>query len=40
MARELSEIVGRPVDLRTAAELHPSFRSQVLGEALTEYVAA
>jgi predicted nucleotidyltransferase len=40
MARELSVIVGHPVDLRTAAELHPSFRPQVLGEALTEYVAA
>jgi predicted nucleotidyltransferase len=40
MARELSEIVGRSVDLRTAAEIHPSFRSQVLNEALTEYVAA
>ena len=40
MERELSGIVGRPVDLRTAAELHPSFRAQVLDEALTEYVAA
>ena len=39
MERELSGIVGRPVDLRTAAELHPSFRAQVLDEALTEYVA-
>jgi hypothetical protein len=40
MARELSEILGRQVDLRTAAELHPSFRSQVIGEAFVEYVAA
>jgi predicted nucleotidyltransferase len=40
MARELSDIVGRKVDLRTAAELHESFRSQVLSEALTEHVAA
>jgi predicted nucleotidyltransferase len=40
MTRELSEIVGRAVDLRTPAELHPSFRNHVLAEALTEYVAA
>jgi predicted nucleotidyltransferase len=40
MARELSDIVGRKVDLRTAAELHQSFRNQVLSEARTEYVAA
>jgi predicted nucleotidyltransferase len=39
MTRELSDIVGHAVDLRTAAELHPSFRQQVLAEALTEYVA-
>ena len=31
---------GTRVDLRTAAELHPSFRSEVIGEAFTEYVAA
>jgi hypothetical protein len=40
MARELSEILGRTVDLRTPAELHRSFRSRVQAEALVEYVAA
>lgn len=40
MAQELSEMLGRAVDLRTPAELHPSFRKQVLAEAVTEYVAA
>jgi uncharacterized protein len=40
MAQELSDMLGRPVDLRTPAELHPSFRDQVLAEAVTEYVAA
>jgi predicted nucleotidyltransferase len=40
MAEELTQMLGRPVDLRTAAELHPSFRDQVLAEAKTEYVAA
>jgi predicted nucleotidyltransferase len=40
MTRELSEILGRQVDLRTAAELNPSFRSQVIGEVFMEYVAA
>lgn len=40
MARELSALLGRRVDLRTPAELHPSFRNQVIDEALTEYVAS
>ena len=40
MARELTDMLGRSVDLRTPAELHPSFREEVLKEALTEYVAA
>ena len=40
MAEELSQMLGRSVDLHTAAELHPSFRQQVLAEAQTEYVAA
>jgi len=40
MAQELSAMLGRPVDLRTPAELHPSFRDQVLAEAVTEYVSA
>ncbi len=40
MARELTAILGRRVDLRTPAELHRSFRDAVLSEAVTEYVAA
>ncbi len=40
MARQLSTLIGRPVDLRTSAELHRSFRDQVLTEAVPEYVAA
>lgn len=40
MAHELSDMLGRPVDLRTPAELHASFRDRVLAEAVTEYVAA
>jgi hypothetical protein len=40
MSRELSEIVGRTVDLRTPAELHPSFRGRVQAEAFVEYAAA
>ena len=40
MAQELSDMLGRSVDLRTPAELHPSFRDRVLAEAVTEYVAA
>jgi hypothetical protein len=40
MARELSEIIGRAVDLRTPAELHPAFRARVQAEALVEYAAA
>jgi predicted nucleotidyltransferase len=40
MARELSALLGRAVDLRTPAELHPAFRDEVMREALTEYVAA
>jgi len=40
MARELSTILGREVDMRTPAELHPAFRDQVMREAMTEYVAA
>lgn len=30
MTEQLSQMLGRPVDLRTPAELHPSFREQVL----------
>ena len=37
---ELSEILGRKVDLRTAAELSRHFRDQVLEEAEPQYAAA
>jgi predicted nucleotidyltransferase len=40
MARELTALLGRDVDLRTPAELHRAFRDEVLKEALVEYVAA
>ena len=40
MARELTALMGREVDLRTPAELHRAFRDEVLKEALVEYVAA
>ena len=40
MMRQLADILGRVVDLRTPAELHPAFREEVMREALTEYVAA
>ena len=37
---ELSDVVGRKVDLRTPAELSRHFREQVLKEAKVQYVAA
>lgn len=37
---ELSDILGRRADLRTAAELSRHFREDVLTEAQTQYVAA
>lgn len=40
MTRELSLLIGRTVDLRTPAELHPRFRDEVLKEAEVQYVAA
>ena len=40
MARELADMMGRAVDMRTPAELHPAFRDEVMREALIEYVAA
>jgi uncharacterized protein len=40
MSQELSSIVGRTVDLRTPAELHPSFRGRVQTESFVEYAAA
>lgn len=40
MQDELSTIVGRMVDLHTAASLSKYFRDEVLHEALVQYVAA
>jgi predicted nucleotidyltransferase len=40
MERELSEILGRPVDLNTPGFLSPYFRDQVLAEAEVQYVRA
>lgn len=34
----LSDLIGRKADLRTAAELSPYFREEVLQEALVQYV--
>jgi predicted nucleotidyltransferase len=39
MERELSEMIGREVDLRTPKELSRYFRDQVLEDAQEEYVA-
>jgi len=38
--RELSEILGRQVDLNTPGFLSPYFRDQVMAEAETQYVRA
>jgi uncharacterized protein len=38
--RELSALLGRPVDLNTEGFLSPYFRTEVLREAETHYVAA
>jgi uncharacterized protein len=38
--RELSEILGRQVDLNTPRFLNPYFRDQVLAEAEAQYVRA
>jgi len=35
--RELSELLGRAVDLRTPADLSPYFRQQVLDSAAEQY---
>ena len=35
---ELSEMLGRPVDLRTAEDLSQYFRDEVLEEAVLQYV--
>ena len=40
MELELSEMLGRRVDLRTPAELSRYFRDEVLREAEVQYVAA
>jgi uncharacterized protein len=40
LQRELSELLGRVVDLNTAADLSPYFRDQVLAEAEVVYDAA
>ena len=39
LEKELSEILGRKVDLNTASFLSPYFRSRVLAEAEVQYVA-
>lgn len=39
LQRELTEIVGRPVDVRTPADLSPYFRDAVLQHALEQYAA-
>lgn len=40
MEKELSEILGHPVDLNTARFLSPHFRDRVLAEAEIQYVRA
>ncbi len=40
MQRELSEILGRKVDLNTVGDLSPYFRDEVLSEAQVLYDAA
>ena len=37
MARELSEIIGRKADLRTAADLSRYFRDEVIAAAVEQY---
>ncbi|MGH9204367.1 MAG: nucleotidyltransferase family protein [Vicinamibacterales bacterium] len=39
IARELSEMVGRPVDLRTPGDLSKYFRSDVIQSAVVKYAA-
>jgi len=39
LEKELSEILGRKVDLNTPSFLSPYFRSRVLAEAEVQYVA-
>lgn len=40
LENELSDLIGRRVDLTTPAGLSPYFRDQALAEAETRYVAA
>jgi uncharacterized protein len=40
MQSELSELLGRDVDLRTSAELSRYFRNRVIAQAEVQYVAA
>ena len=40
MQNELSDLIGRSVDLTTPAGLSPYFREEALAEAETQYVAA
>jgi hypothetical protein len=40
MQRDLSELLGRPVDLHTPQFLSPYFRDQVVAEAAVQYDAA
>jgi predicted nucleotidyltransferase len=40
MENELSDLIGRKVDLNTPAGLSPYFRDEALAEAETHYVAA
>lgn len=38
-AMELERLIGRRVDLRTPADLHPDFRNETVARAETLYVA-
>ena len=38
MEQELSELIGRKVDLRTPGELSPYFRDEVVRSAVIQYV--
>lgn len=40
LERELSEILGRQVDLNTPSFLSPYFRGRILAEAQVQYVAS
>jgi predicted nucleotidyltransferase len=40
LERELSELIGRKVDLNTAGFLSPDFRDQVVAEAEVQYDAS